>query len=133
MNKKHLFILLAALLAAAVSCETYEKVPENSPFSIEAAVTPGSPAALVLTVIEGNHEGDCTLEADIRGAGGAAPDVRILLDGDATITPASAWRFDDDGKARFAIEGLPKGSYTASFTVRRWYHSATATVAFTQK
>lgn len=132
MFKKSIVILAAALLAT-VSCETYEKVPENSPFSIEASVQAGTPPVLSITVIDGNHEGDCTLEADIRDAGGASPDFRLMLNGSSSITSASRWRFDEEGRARFSIEGLPRGNYTASFTVGRWYHSATASVSFTVK
>lgn len=132
MIKKSI-IFLAAALVAAVSCETYEKVPENSPFSIEATVQSGTPPVLTIAVIDGNHEGDCTLDADIRDAGGASPDFRLMLNGSASITSASRWQFDDEGLARFSIEGLPKGRYTAAFTVGRWYHSATASVSFTVK
>ena len=125
------FLAAAAMLAA---CEKYEKVPENSPFSIEASVTTGSAVAVAITVTDGNHAGDCTLEASIRNAStGAAPSFKVLLNGATEIGPSDTWTFSDDGAAAFTLKGLPKGTYAATFTVRRWYHSASASTTFTVK
>ena len=129
--------VIAIILAAAATlaaCERYEKVPENSPFSIEAAVTTGSAVAVAITVTDGNHAGECTLEATVRNSStGASPSFKVLLNGATEIGPSDTWAFSEDGSAAFTLKGLPKGTYAATFTVRRWYHSASASTTFIVK
>lgn len=133
MRKLTSILLFAAAVILAAACERYEKVPENSAFSIEASVTAGSTTAVAITVTDGNHAGDCTLETAIRNTSGSAPTYKVLLNGQTEIGPSDTWTFSEDGTAAFTITGLPKGTYTATFTVRRWYHSASATTTFTKK
>lgn len=132
MSRKLTFIMMLAAVVLGVSaCEKYEKVAENSAFCIEAAAVPGNPVGLAITVTDGNHAGDCTLEAVITDVAGASPSCRILLNGETEVGPNDTWRFTDDGTAAFTIQGLPEGNYRGTFYVRRWYHSASATISFT--
>ena len=125
-------ILAATALFAAASCETYEQVPENSNFTIAASVADGPRAVAVITVTEGSHEGDCLLDVSLKEADGGTPAFSILLNGTTQVDSGKGWRFDGDGRVSFTLDDLPGGTYTASFTVRRWYHSATASgVTFT--
>ena len=138
MRKKTIFAAALALFAlfAVVSCNRYEKVPENAPFvvscSVEDGWSDGAGAVMTLLVEDGSVNGDCILSLSITdtASGRGVSDYRIETSGGNILAPGDRWAFGRDGLASFIVAGLPAGSYHLSATVTRWYHSATAEADF---
>lgn len=129
-----LMLLTAACLLGAVSCENYEKVPQNDQFLVEAVIgntAPGQNAVLTIYVVEGASEGDCTLGLSIKDSEtGYTPAFQVLYENGSKLQDAAVWSFKEDGSVRFLVSGLPQGKYEGVATVKRWYHSATCTFTF---
>lgn len=134
MKKIINIVLFLLSMAVCVSCEHYEVSPSNGAFVVSAQCgnsKVGSSIPVLLFINKGEVGGQFTLRPDIVDAGsGASPSYEVLLNGESKITPSSSWTFDDKGEAYFTIEGLPVGSYTASFEVKRWYHTSVASFHF---
>ena len=132
-------LALAAIVFSALalnSCEKYEKVEENSAFTITAVATSATDASgkdcvsLDILLASGTVSGKCILDLAIADGSGASPGYTVYLQDGTELLPDSEWKFDKDGKMGFLITGLPHGSYKADISVRRWYHSASCSTEF---
>lgn len=134
--KKFLILILslALLLPGTLSCERYEVSPENEEFVVSAIVgdvSSGSAVPVRIFMMEGSRSGQFYLNASVvNRKSGASPSWTLKLNGESTVSPSSAWTFDENGEAYFTIEGLPSGSYEATLEVKRWYHYSSTKVFF---
>ena len=117
------------------SCEKYQKVEENSSFTIYAAVNEDaellSGIELDVSLLSGTPSGDCLLEISLYNLdNGATQPCRVFLSDGTELLENTRWKFDDDGVSRFLIDEIPAGTYSAEIVVRRWYHSASCHVEF---
>lgn len=135
MKKITLLISLCLLSFFVLSCEKYEKVPQNDPFVVTAVVSDGSVSAgvpLRLSVKDGAVQGNSVLGLDIVNvADMSTPSFGVLLNGRTTLEKGAEWSFSDEGVADFVLTGLPAGDYHAVAIVSRWYHSSSVMFDFT--
>lgn len=130
-------VLFISLLTVFSSCEKYQKVEENSPFSIIATVkslnqdAPKGCVALDVSIMTGTVSGSCSLELKLVSRGTLKQqDCRLYLSDGTELLDDSQWKFGNDGVAHFLIDDIPSGEYSAEIVVRRWYHSASCNVEF---
>ena len=129
-------VAAACLLGAVVACKNYETAPENAHFTIRASANDGTVndgCKLEIVMTFGEPDGENTISLSVYNVdnGVGVSTWRLLANGRTTITEGSPWSFDEDGRAWFVLEGLPRGQYRAQVTVKRWYHTASDVVEFT--
>lgn len=130
-----LIVALILLSAAFSGCKKFQTAPENSDFLVDCVIGDGNVsdgARMTLILSAQTTAGECTLSFSLKekATGASVVDYALLLDGHTRIGASDIWSFNEFGTAFFVIKGVPEGEYIAEASVKRWFHTATATAEF---